>query len=334
MKAVVLVGGFGTRLRPLTLDTPKQMLPIVDRPMIEWVVGHLGAHGVDEAVLALGYRPEPFLECYSDGVCAGVRLHYAVEDEPLDTAGAVRFAARDAGIDERFLVINGDVLTDLDIGALVAFHEASGAEGTIHLWEAEDPSRYGVVPIDGAGRVVEFVEKPPREAAPSHWINAGTYVLEPSVLDRIEPGRRVSIEREVFPAMATEGSLFAQQSDAYWIDTGTPETYVQSQLDLVSGRRGITVPSVAPTATVAADAAVSDGVILDHASVGSGAVVDTALVMSGARVGEGAVVRRSIIGPGAVIESGARVEGWSVIGPGETVPARSSLDGARVPVAD
>jgi mannose-1-phosphate guanylyltransferase len=334
MKAVILVGGFGTRLRPLTLDTPKQMLPIVDRPMIEWVVGHLGAHGVDEAVLALGYRPEPFLERYADGVCAGVRLHYAVEDEPLDTAGAVGFAARDAGIDERFLVVNGDVLTDLDIGALVAFHEASGAEGTIHLWEAEDPSRYGVVPIDPAGRVIEFVEKPSRESAPSHWINAGTYVLEPSVLDRIDPGRRVSIEREVFPAMATQGRLFAQQSDAYWIDTGTPETYVQSQLDLVSGRRGITIDPIAASAVVAPDAIVSDGVILDHATVGARAVVDTAVVMSGAHVGDGAVVARSIIGPGAVIEAGARVEGWSVVGPGATVPARSALDGARVPVAD
>jgi mannose-1-phosphate guanylyltransferase len=334
MKAVILVGGFGTRLRPLTTDTPKQMLPIVDRPMIEWVVGHLGAHGIDEAVLALGYRPEPFLDAYLDGVCAGVRLHYAVEDEPLDTAGAVRFAALDAGIDERFVVVNGDVLTDLDLGALVAFHDASGAEGTIHLWEAEDPSRYGVVPIDDAGRVIEFVEKPTREAAPSHWINAGTYVLEPTVLDRIAPARRVSIERETFPAMAAEGRLFAQQSDAYWIDTGTPQTYVQAQLDLVSGRRGTTVAPVASTAVVSSDARVVDGVILEGATVATGAVVDTSVVMAGARVADGAVVRQSIVGPGATVEAGACVTGWSVVGPGQTVPAGAALDGARVPSSD
>ena len=133
MRAIVLVGGFGTRLQPLTLGTPKQMLPVVDRPMIEWVVGHLGEHGVDEAVLALGYRPDAFMAAYPDAECAGVRLRYAVEDSPLDTAGAIRFAASEAGVDERFLVVNGDVLTDLDIGALVAFHDAG-------RWRGNDPS--------------------------------------------------------------------------------------------------------------------------------------------------------------------------------------------------
>lgn len=334
MKAVVLVGGFGTRLRPLTLDTPKQMLPVVDRPMIEWVVGHLGAHGVEEAVLALGYRPEPFIERYLDGMCGGVRLHYAVESQPLDTAGAVRFAATHAGIDERFLVVNGDVLTDLDVGSLVAFHDAVGAEGTIHLWEADDPSRYGVVPIDSAGRVIEFVEKPSRETAPSHWINAGTYVLEPSVLGRIDGDRKVSIEREVFPEMAASGRLFAQQSEAYWIDAGTPEAYVQANLDLVSGRRGTEVAAVAASATVSPEAKVVDAVVLADGRVEAGAEIETAVVMQGATIRSGATVRRSIIGPGATVEADAVIDGWSIVGPGQTVATGSVLEGARVPSSD
>ena len=204
MRAVVLVGGFGTRLRPLTLTTPKQMLPVGHRPMIERVVGHLADHGVDEAVLSLGYRPDAFIEAYPDDLCRGA-LTYAVEPEPLDTAGAIRFAALDAGIDDTFVVVNGDVLTDLDIDALVRFHRASGAEGTIHLTPVEDPSVFGVVPTDDDGRVVAFIEKPPRDEAPTNRINGGTYVLEPSVLDRIAGDRRVSIEREVFPADGGRG---------------------------------------------------------------------------------------------------------------------------------
>ena len=192
MRAVVLVGGFGTRLRPLTLTTPKQMLPLGHRPMIEWVVGHLADHGVDEAILSLGYKPDAFIEAFPDDLCNGVRITYAVEPEPLDTAGAIRFAALEAGIDDTFIVVNGDVLTDLDVDALVRFHRASGAEGTIHLTPVEDPSMFGVVPTDDDGRVIAFIEKPPRDEAPTNRINAGTYVLEPSVLDRIAGDRRVS----------------------------------------------------------------------------------------------------------------------------------------------
>ncbi len=161
MKAVVLVGGEGTRLRPLTLSSPKQMLPIVGVPMIERVLGHLAAHGVDEAVLSLGYLPDAFMEAYPDGRAVGVRLTYAVEPEPLDTAGAVRFAAKYAGIAETFVVVNGDVLTDLDLTSLVAFHRQRGAEGTIALHPVSDPSAFGVVPTDEEGRVMAFVEKPP-----------------------------------------------------------------------------------------------------------------------------------------------------------------------------
>ena len=204
MLAVVLVGGFGTRLRPLTLTKPKQMLPVGSVTMLERVVGKLADAGVTQVVLSLGYQPDAFIEEFPDGTCAGVSMHYAVEPEPLDTAGAIRFAATHAGITERFFAINGDVLTDLNLAGLWKAHDSFGGEATLALTPVEDPSRYGVVPIDEDGRVEAFIEKPEAGTAPSNWINAGTYVLEPAVLDRIPAGSRVSIERETFPAIVAD----------------------------------------------------------------------------------------------------------------------------------
>lgn len=300
MKAVVLVGGFGTRLRPLTDTVNKQMLPVVDRPMIERVLGGLAGHGVTHAVLSLGYEPDAFLAAYPERRCAGVDLEFAVEDEPLDTAGAIRFAATEAGVDETFVVVNGDVLHDVDVRSVWHTHRERGAEGTITLTPVDDPSRYGVVPLDDDGWVEAFIEKPPRGEAPTNWINAGIYVLEPSVLGRIPAGRKVSIERETFPAMVADHVLSGVRSDAYWVDAGTPATYLQVQLDLVDGRR-------------AAEPPVADG-----ATVGDGADVRHAVVMAGARVADGATVADSALLPGAVVEKGASVEG-SIIGPGARV---------------
>ena len=334
MRAVVLVGGFGTRLRPLTAARPKQMLPVVDRPMLEWVIGHLGLHGVTEVVLSLGYRPDAFQSAYPAGRCAGVDLHYAVEPEPLDTAGAIRFAARDAGIDERFVVVNGDVMTDLDVGSLVDRHEDQGAEATIHLIPVEDPSRYGVVPTDDAGRVEAFVEKPPAHEAPSRWINAGTYVFEPSVLDRIPAGRRVSVERETFPTLVEAGSLFALESDVYWVDAGTPASYLEANLDLVQGRRGEAVAAVASDADIADDADVRDTVVMAGARVESGASITESLVMPGAVVGAAASVDRSLIGWSAQVGERAHLEALTVLGQDATVAADENLVAVRRPDPD
>lgn len=329
MKAVVLVGGFGTRLRPLTLSTPKQMLPVVHRTMIERVVAHLGRHGVDTAVLALGYRPDAFTAAYPDGHCAGVALHYAIEPEPRDTAGAIRFAALDAGINERFLVLNGDVLTDLDVSALVALHEQRGAEGTIALHRVEDPSAFGVVPTDDEGRVTAFIEKPPPGEAPTDLINAGTYVLEPTVLDRIEPDRPVNVERVTFPAMVADGSLFAVDGNTYWIDAGTPSTYLAANLDLISGRRGAPETGVHPAAQV--DGEIDGSVVGPDAVVEPGATVSRSLLLPGAVVRAGAVVRDSIIGPRVTVEADAVVQDGSVIGDDVVVAAGTRMSGKRVP---
>jgi len=319
MKAVVLVGGEGTRLRPLTLSTPKQMLPIVGVPMIERVLGQLTLHGVDEAVLSLGYLPDAFMEAYPDGHAAGVRLTYAVEPEPLDTAGAVRFAATFAGISETFVVVNGDVLTDLDLTSLVAFHRERGAEGTIALHPVADPSAFGVVPTDDEGRVTAFVEKPPRDEAPTNEINAGTYVLEPSVLDRIPEGGRVSIERETFPAMVRDQGLFARSDDSYWLDTGTPSAYLEANFDYVNGKRG---PLVAPGLEER-----GQGILMEGESELDGEVMGPAVVFAGCVVEPGARVERSILGPGCVVSAGAVVAD-SVLMAGCHVAADAKVSGS------
>jgi len=325
MRAVVLVGGEGTRLRPLTLTTPKQMLPVGGQPMIERVLGRLAAHGVDEAVLSLGYRPDAFMDAYPDGRCAGVALRYAVEDEPLDTAGAIRFAALEAGLAETFVVVNGDVITDLDVTELVRFHRDRRAEATISLTPVPDPSRFGVVATDGAGRVVAFIEKPPPGQAPTNLINAGTYVLEPSVIDRIPGGRRVSIERETFPALVREGRLFALPSTAAWLDAGTPATYLEANL------RYATDPD--RSCRLGEGAVAKESVLGAGVTLGAQVLVNRSVVMDGAVIGEGSEVSGSIVGSGAVIGAGSTVLSLSVIGQGIEVAAGTRLRSQRVPAA-
>jgi mannose-1-phosphate guanylyltransferase len=251
MKAIVLVGGKGTRLRPLTLSVPKPMLPIVDVSMIERIVDHLKRHDVDEVVLSLGYRPDAFVEAFPEGSIGGIKISYAVEPEPLDTAGGIAFAARHAELDkddERFLVVNGDVLTDLDLTALVKFHDERDAEATIALTPVENPVAFGVVPTDDDGRVLDFIEpsdavkkglEQPKEPPPTNLINAGFYVLEPRVVSRIPANEKVSIERDIFPAIVADGTLFARGSDEYWLDTGTAELYLRANLDVIAGTRVI-----------------------------------------------------------------------------------------------
>jgi mannose-1-phosphate guanylyltransferase len=327
MRAVVLVGGFGTRLRPLTLTTPKPMLPVGHVPLIERLVDNLAKGGVTEVTLALGFRPEPFIEAFPSGRCNGVALRYAVEPEPLDTAGAIKFAAEHSGIDDTFVVANGDVLTDLDIAALVDFHRRHDAEATIHLIGVADPSAFGVVVTDGDGRVQRFVEKPAPGTAPSNEVNGGTYVLEPSVLERIPAGRRVSIERETFLEVVAGGRLFAMPTEDYWLDAGNPAAYLRANLDLLDGSRPkyraiavhdgarvdptarVTASIVADGATVAAGATVTDSVLLAGAVVAAGAVVTNSVVMG--KVGEGANVAYSVLGEHGLVAPGEQLSGES-----------------------
>ena len=331
MIAVVLVGGAGTRLRPLTLTTPKQLLPIAEVPMIERVLGHLAGHGVEKAVLSMGYRPDAFLAAFPGDRCAGVALTYAVEPEPLDTAGAIAFAARHASVADTFLAVNGDVLTDLDVGSLVEFHRQRAATATIHLTPVEDPSAYGVVLTAADGRVVSFIEKPAAGEVPTNLVNAGTYVLEPSVVDRIPAEHRVSIERDTFPALVAEGKVFAMASAGYWLDAGTPATYLRANLDAIrratppapGARRGDSGVWTVGRPVIDGDL-IAPALVGDAAFVAGEARVEDAVVGAGARVLAGARVTRSVLLPGAVVGARATVTG-AVVGEGAAVAESTTV---------
>jgi len=332
MYAVVLVGGFGTRLRPLTYDVPKPMLPVAHRPMIVRMVDRLAAGGVTDVVLALGFKPEPFAAAFPDGRHGDLTIHYAVEPEPLDTGGAIAFAARSVGIDSTFVVANGDIVTDLDIGELVSRHHRTGAAATIHLTPADDPSAFGVVETGSGDLVERFVEKPAPGQTDSNLINAGTYVMEPVVLDLIAPGERVSVERSTFPRLVEQGRLAAYATDDYWIDAGRPEPYLQANLDLINGhRRGAVEVAVAAGADVAGDASVTESVIDRSAVVGAGSSVRRSVLLPGAAVGPAAIIDGSIIA--GSVGAGAQVRD-SVVGTGYHIEAGDVVHGRRLPVPD
>jgi NDP-sugar pyrophosphorylase family protein len=357
MKAVVLVGGEGTRLRPVTLTTPKPLLPIANQPFIERQLTWLAGHGVDDVVLSLGYRADAFERHFPDGRFGDITLRYKVEDEPLGTAGAIKFAAD--GIDERFLVCNGDILTALDLRAMVEFHDARNAEATISLSEVEDPSAFGVVPTHDDGSVIAFVEKPPADRAPSRWINGGTYVLEPSFLERIPPRLNVSIERETFPRMLERpGLLYGYKSDAYWLDIGTPQKYLQAQADVLAGCIGATPVDGAiestPTVWVQGTPEIERGAVVDGPSlVGDGTVIapgakvvrsvlgagvrvgrdtriERSVVLDGATIGDDVTVLDAVVGPNAVLERSAVLGEYTLVGADATVAAGTRLSGAKV----
>ncbi len=356
MLAVVLVGGEGTRLRPLTNHLPKPMLPIVEKPMIARIVDWLSAHGVDEVVLALGYKPDAFVDAFPDGIVDGVKIHYATEPSPLDTAGAIRYAAESVGVRQGpMVVVNGDIVTDLNLTDLIHFHRESEGLATISLTPVEDPSAYGVVPTDPYGRVLAFIEKPAKDKAPTNLVNAGIYVLDSTMMNLIDSDRRVSIEREIFPLLVERGELFAMASDAYWLDTGTPERFLQAQLDLLSGMRiyGNDIDYVEKRGNVflspgteleaetkgnvymgfaskaAAGSYLHDAVIGSGSLVAKWAKVIRSVIMPGAKIHEGAIIEDSIIGPDAVIGAAAEVKNSTIVGAESTVPSGMLLDSAR-----
>jgi mannose-1-phosphate guanylyltransferase len=334
-KAIILVGGEGTRLRPLTYTRPKPMLPVVGVSILERKLQHMASHGITEAVLSLGYKPDAFKQAFPTGEAAGVKLHYAIEPSPLDTAGAILFAATDVGwlgLTEPIVVVNGDVLTDLDLTAQLARHAATGAEATLALTQVEDPSAFGVVPTSADGRVIAFVEKPPRDEAPTDWINGGTYILNASVFDRIPAGRKVSIERETFPQIATEGRLYAIQSPAYWLDAGTPALFLQANTDwLDRHHNGASV--VGKNCSVAADAVIVRSVIGDGATVGAGARLTDVVLLPGVSVGAGAVIKHCLIGSDVTVGDRAEIVEMTVLGDGLHVEPGAIIRGERLAVS-
>src|SRR6476659_5796171 len=327
MQAIVLVGGEGTRLRPLTSDVPKPAVTLVDRPFLAYAIEWLAGHGVTEVVLACGFLPDVLRRALEgEEERAGVAITYFAEPEPLGTAGAIRFAADSLGdrLEDRFLALNGDVLADLALSALGHAHEERGAEATIALHPVADSAAYGLVSCDERGAVLEFVEKT-GEPVPGQ-INAGAYVLERSVLDLVPAGQAVSIEREVFPRLVGEG-LCGLLLEGYWMDIGTPERYLQASWDILEGRVETRVRPTAPGLLVGGDAAIDEeakvgprAVVSGGCRIERGAAVGDSVLLAGCTVGRDARVQNSILAPGAEVEPGAQLVN-AVIGRDERVAA-------------
>jgi mannose-1-phosphate guanylyltransferase len=325
MQAIVLVGGEGTRLRPLTETVPKPALTLVDRPFLAYMIEWLGSHGVSEVVLACGFLPDVLREALAgEEERAHVTISYVTEPEPLGTAGAIRFAADQLGdrLEDRFLALNGDVLTDLDLSTLLRAHEERAATAMLGLYPVDDAAAYGLVRTGQEGEVLEFLEKT-GERAPGE-INAGMYVLERSVLDLIPPGEKVSIERDVFPRLVGEG-LHGLGLDGYWMDIGTPERYLQASWDILEQRVLTLVEPTAPAVMVAAEAEVAEdasigprAVIAPGCRIAPRAEVREAVLLDGCAVGADARVINSILAPGAEVAAGAEVVN-AVLAADETV---------------
>ncbi|MDH4113217.1 MAG: NDP-sugar synthase [Actinomycetota bacterium] len=330
MKAVVLVGGEGTRMRPLTETVPKPLLPLMDRHALDHVLDHLAAHGVHEVVLSSPYLEQvfhPFIEA-RHGEPA---VTWITETHALGTGGAIVNALEAAG-DESFFALNGDILTDLDLSAMKSFHEARGAAVTIALHHVEDARAFGLVATDDDARVLEFREKPD-DPIPGD-VNAGTYLLDPAVLGGWTPGETISIERDIFPAVIEAGHpVYGFVADAYWLDLGTPEKYLQAHFDMFEGKvHGVTYPApwVAEGAHIDLAAHLGRWVAVGAgASIGARAQIDDSVLHEGASVGAGALVTDSVLAPGAAIGDDAVVTS-SVLGAGSSVPAGMHLTDARV----
>jgi mannose-1-phosphate guanylyltransferase len=355
LPAVILVGGQGTRLRPLTERIRKDMLPLVDRPLIAYTFEHLRRHGVRRGIVSCGYLPTQIQEHFGSSYGA-LDLEYCIEAEPLGTAGGIAFAA--AGIDSTFFALNGDSLREADLGKLVDFHRTTGARATILLTPVADPTRYGLVRLAPDGRVSTFLEKPRPEEIDTDLINAGLYVLEPDVLQLVPPDRTVSIERDVFPRLAEEGSVFGLALDGYWLDVGTPESYLQAHRDVlersfateVGDALGSDFTLVDPTAQVDAGARlvppvyVGPGAVVERgaragslavlgagARLGAGAVVESSVLGARATVGEGGVLVGSVVGDDAELGAACEVRNLAVVGPGATIGRGNALDhGLRI----
>jgi mannose-1-phosphate guanylyltransferase len=353
MQAVILVGGEGTRLRPLTSTVPKPVVPLVDRPFIVYMLEWLRGHGINDVILSCGFLATSVRNVLGDGSQLGLRLRFVEEPEPRGTAGALKYA--EEFLEDRFLLLNGDVLTDIDLTAQVALHERTGATATLALVPVADPSAYGLVRLEADRAVKEFVEKPSADEIDTNLISAGAYVLERRVLGLIPPDRNVSIEREIWPRLVGDG-LYGYASDAYWLDIGTPERYLQGTFDILEGnvRTGvqqrlagtylavgervradgrIVPPAIVERGCEIADAAhVGSLVVLgEGVRVGHGTTIERSVVLNGAEIGAGCKLTDCIVAAGARIGDGTVIAGGAVLGEGVTIGGGNELaQGVRV----
>jgi len=328
LKALVLAGGFGTRLRPLSCTRPKMLFPIANQPLIDYTLKNLSDGGINTVVLAVYYMAEAFVR-YLGPTKYDMGILYSREQRPLGTGGPV-VKAKDHLDDEPFLVLNGDILSDIDYRRLVRFHKDKGAAATIALVEVPDPSRYGAVDLDWEGRITRFVEKPEPGKAPSNLINAGIYVLSPEVIDYIPEGRRVMIENEVFPKLAEERKLYGFEFHGFWMDIGTPEHYLQANAILLEKTNGVRVSDstkVDPSAqilspchlgehvTIGADSIIGPNTsVQDNVQIGKGCRIENSIIFNGAVIEDYSSVKNAVIGENALLERWVKVESGSLIG--------------------
>ncbi|MDO8673379.1 MAG: NDP-sugar synthase [Dehalococcoidia bacterium] len=357
MKAVVLVGGEGTRLRPLTCNIPKPMVPIANRPFLESMIEQLKSHGIDDIILCMGYMPDKIRSYFGDGRDFGVKMTYVVENSPLGTAGAVKNV--EELLDGTCFVFNADIITDLDLTSMLRFHRENCAKVTIALTPVDDPTSYGIVETEAVGRVRRFLEKPGWDEVTTNMINAGTYIIEPEVLKLVPQGVFYMFERGLFPALLQGGeSVFGYPSSSYWIDIGTPQRYLAVHHDLLLGKLASKFPGVRhsdgvwagegvridPTAKVAGPVIFGRGCIVggnahitgptvvgDNCEIGDGATVEESVVWRDTKIGPHATVKGSMLGEGVCVAEGVCLIGGVVIGDGARIGAGNSLEhGARI----
>ena len=361
MQAVILAGGEGTRLRPLTSSVPKAVVRLVDRPFIAFMLQWLRGHGIDDVIMSCGFLADGVRAVLGDGSRFGVRLRYVEEPEPRGTAGALKLA--EPMLDSRFLMLNGDVLTDIDLGAQLDQHARTGARATLALVAVADPSAYGLVVLSEDHAVRDFVEKPDVAGggrSDSNLISAGAYVLEREILGLVAPGRKVSIEGEIWPALIGAG-LYGFPSDSYWLDIGTPARYLQGTFDILEGNVRTDVRArlgpqwlavgegaevlgrLVPPALVGARTRIAQGarvgalvVLGDDVTVGAQSTVERSVILDGARIGDGCELRDCVVAQGAQVGDGTKLTGGAVIGEGVRIGADNVISrGARIfPGAD
>ena len=326
MQALILAGGEGTRLRPLTYTVAKPVLPLVGRPHIGYVIDWLARHGVDDVIVSCGHLAEGMRNILS-ALDLGVQIRFAEEPDARGTAGAIRFA--DDMLADRFFVLNGDVLCDLDLTAQISQHERTGARATIALYPVTDPTGYGLVHRHDDGEITEFLEKPEPDQVDTDEINAGAYLLERSVLDEIPRDRNVSIERQVFPKLIGNG-LYGIRQEGYWIDIGTPERFLDANWDILEGRVETIHGRFEEPKMVGEGCRLSEGaelrepcVVGDGSRIGDGAVIERSVLLDRCVVEDGAVVSNSILSAGVTVEAGVELRD-AVIGEDELVGAAAS----------
>jgi len=353
MQALILVGGEGTRLRPLTSTVPKPVVPLVDRPLIAFMLEWLRQHGIDDVIMSCGFLATSVRNVLGDGSALGIRLRFVEEPDPRGTAGALKFA--EPMLEERFLMLNGDVLTDLDLTAQIAQHLQTGARATLALVPVADPTGYGLVHLREDRSVLDFVEKPSPDAVDTNMISAGAYVLERDILELVPPERNVSIEREIWPLLIGNG-LYGYPSQSYWLDIGVPDRYLQGTFDIIEGNVETAVAQrlgsdwlavddgaevrgrVIPPAVLERGVCVGDGtqvgslvVLAEDVSIGPGSIVERAVILNGAQIGDGCTLRGCIVAAGCEVGARTQITGGAVLGEGVTIGADNVITrGARI----